>query len=229
MFVPTRDVNATPMPSPTAAAQPVATVAASAVPSPSAAHAASPVVVVAPSPVASAHSPVQSPHSDAAAADVATSLSVSPTQLQTLSPASLPPLSPNEPAKQQGSPSRLPSLMPGITKLSTHKRTSPEEADDEDMEEESCEPKAVIPRVEDEPPTSEKEIDEADDLFYPPEMRKKPFDAEVHTLRKWELKQAYDAERVGPRTTFAGQFLSQRQKKALNKKVALAREVAGHK
>ena len=94
------------------------------------------------------------------------------------------------------------------------------------MDEPSTERPATLARIEEEPPTTEQEIDEAEDLLYPPEMRKKIGDNETDTLRKWELKQQYDAARSGSRTVFDGQFLSKRQKKALAKQSAHARQVA---
>ena len=108
---------------------------------------------------------------------------------------------------------------------------SPEESDNDDMDGPSVEPPALIARIEEEeePPTTEREVDDAEDLFYPPEMRKKLGDNETDTLRKWELKQQYDAARDGPRTVFNGQFLSKRQKKALAKQSAHARQVAGRR
>ena len=115
-------------------------------------------------------------------------------------------------------------------KLTTNKRMSPEESDNDDMDGPSEERPALIARIEEEePPTTEREVDDAEDLLYPPEMRKKLGDNEEDTLRKWEMKQQYDAAREGPRTVFNGQFLSKRQKKALAKQSAHARQVAGRR
>ena len=120
--------------------------------------------------------------------------------------------------------------MSGIVKLTTNKRSSPEESDNDDMDGPSEERPALIARIEEEvPPTTEQDVDDAEDLLYPPEMRKKLADNEEDTLRKWEMKQKYDAAREGPRTVFNGQFLSKRQKKALAKQSANARQVAGRR
>ena len=178
---------------------------------------------------ATAVSPTRSPSLEGDTNVIQSSLSVSPTQLQTVSPASLPPPSPNADAAQEGSPNTLPSILPGITKLSTNKRSTPEESDNEEMDESSIERPTAIARIEEEPPTTEKEVDEAEDMLYPPEMRKQIGDNEADVLRKWELKQKYDAERAGQRTAFNGQFHSKRQKKALAKQSANARLVAGRR